>query len=100
MYGHRDVLQEVQKIGGKQFAVVYFNADAGLPSVPDTTWLQQLHAGLPPAHKQQLQVSSGADAWFMLQLRLLCASLKVCSAAEWLRLYQLQTATPAADASA
>ena len=35
---------------------VFFNADSALPAFPDTTFLQQLHAGLPPSHRQQLQV--------------------------------------------
>ena len=54
--------QEMQKIGGKSYSVVYFNADAAIPKFPDTTFMQQLHAGLDPSHRRQLQVFATALA--------------------------------------
>ena len=49
-------VQEMQQIGGKQFSVVFFNANVQLPAIPDTTFMQQLHTGLDFGHRRQLQV--------------------------------------------
>ena len=48
-------------MGSRSFVVVYFNADAPFTLqpftiLPDTTFMQQLHAALPAAYTDQLQV--------------------------------------------
>ena len=48
-------------MGSRSFVVVYFNADAPFTLqpftiLPDTTFMQQLHAALPAALTDQLQV--------------------------------------------
>ncbi|KAK9799810.1 hypothetical protein WJX73_001331 [Symbiochloris irregularis] len=68
-------VQEMQKIGGKQYTVVFFNANVQLPAIPDTTFMQQLHTGLDYGHRRQLQAiyvvhpSTAVKAW-VLALRL------------------------------
>ena len=57
-------------MGSRSFVVVYFNADAPFTLqpftiLPDTTFMQQLHAALPAAYTDQLQVcrSSGCRTY-------------------------------------
>lgn len=53
-------------MGSRSFVVVYFNADAPFTIqpftvLPDTTFMQQLHAALPAAYTDQLQVAAQID---------------------------------------
>lgn len=68
--------QEMEKLAGRPYVVLYFNASAPLPLLPDTVFLAELHAALPPRHKTLLQalycVHPGAVArsWaFVLRLQ-------------------------------
>jgi hypothetical protein len=44
----------MEKVGGKPFVVVYFNAEAPLAAIPDTLWFSELHAALCGGHRDQL----------------------------------------------
>lgn len=47
----------MEKVGpSKEYVLVYFNADAQLSAIPDTIFLQQVHAALHPSHKRNLKV--------------------------------------------
>lgn len=47
-------VKEMEKVNGREFVVLYFNASAPLSLVPDTVFFAELHAALHPAHRQLL----------------------------------------------
>ena len=57
MCADRHALSQVmEEVGSRPYVVVFFNADADLPAIPDTTFLQELHTALDPSHRTRLKV--------------------------------------------
>mmetsp|Transcript_17711 Transcript_17711/g.53258 ORF Transcript_17711/g.53258 Transcript_17711/m.53258 type:complete len:394 (-) Transcript_17711:1515-2696(-) len=48
-------VKEFEKLAGRPYVVLYFNADAPMKPLPDTVWFQELHAALPAGHAEQLR---------------------------------------------
>ena len=48
--------QEMEKVGGAPFVVVYFNADAELGVLPSNSFFLDVHCALHPGHRRQLRV--------------------------------------------
>lgn len=52
----RALPQVMEEVGSRPYVVVFFNADADLPAIPDTTFMQELHTALDPSHRTRLKV--------------------------------------------
>lgn len=48
--------QVMEEVGARPYVVVYFNADADLPAIPDTSFMQELHTALDARHRDRLKV--------------------------------------------
>ena len=48
----------MEEVGDRPYVVVFFNADADLPAIPDTTSMQELHTALDAKHRDRLKVSA------------------------------------------
>ena len=53
--------QVMEKVGARPYVVVYFNADADLPAIPDTSFMQELHTALDARHRDRLKVISSSS---------------------------------------
>lgn len=49
--------QVLEEVGARPYVVVYFNADADLPAIPDTSFMQELHTALDARHRDRLKVT-------------------------------------------
>ncbi len=63
-------IQECEKLPqGQPFVVLYFHADAPLTTLPDSDFFRELHAALPPTHRDLCKViygvhpTLGAKTW-------------------------------------
>lgn len=49
------VVKEFEKLRGRPWVLLYFNADAPMKALPNTVWFQEMHAALPEQHQDTLQ---------------------------------------------
>ena len=47
----------MEEVGARPYVVVYFNAEADLPAIPDTSFMQELHTALDARHRDRLKVT-------------------------------------------